>query len=433
MAESARFATLDEWLAWLETQHPKKIDFGLDRVRSVLDSLDLNPPPYRVIAIGGTNGKGSCVALLESIYLAAGYSVGAFTSPHLWQFNERLRRDGRQASDAELMELFGIIDEGRGSVSLSYFEWSAVAAILFHARERVDVALLEVGMGGRLDAVNAIDADAALIVSIDLDHREWLGEDRDAIGREKAGIVRADRPVVVGDTDPPASLVSAIEDSGAIGVLRGRDFDYVAEGGQFELVRKGLPAVTLPAPGFGGAIQVANAAACAQTVAALKAVLPVKHEAIADGLRAARAPGRWQRLEIGGVEWIFDVAHNPAAATCLRRELDGLPRPRRTVAVFAAMRDKELACLLVPFVAEVEQWHVAPVDSERSATPGVLRDLLLSIGARSVEIHGDIATATLAAGARVKPGDRVLVFGSFYTVGPATAALGLYCEARSVG
>lgn len=433
MAESARFATLDEWLAWLETQHPKKIDFGLGRVRAVLASLDLNPPPYRVIAIGGTNGKGSCVALLESIYLAAGYSVGAFTSPHLWRFNERLRRDGAQASDAELSELFRIIDEGRGPVSLSYFEWSAVAAILFFARERVDVALLEVGMGGRLDAVNAIDADAALIVSIDLDHREWLGEDRDSIGREKAGIVRADRPVIVGDANPPPSVVSAIEDSGAIGVLRGSDFDFVADGGRFELVRRGMPAVKLPAPGFGGAIQVANAAACAATATALEAVLPVKHEAIADGLRAARAPGRWQRLEIGCVEWIFDVAHNPAAATCLRRELDALPQPRRTVAVFAAMRDKELACLLEPFAAEVEQWHVAPVDSERSATPEALRDLLLSIGAARVEIHGDIATATLAARARVNAGDRVLVFGSFYTVGPATAALGLYCEARSVG
>ncbi len=433
MAESTRFATLDEWLAWLETQHPKKIDFGLDRVRAVLDSLDLKPPPYRVIAVGGTNGKGSCVALLESIYLAAGYSVGAFTSPHLWRFNERLRRDGAEASDAELLELFRIIDAGRGAVSLTYFEWSAVAAILFYARERVDVALLEVGMGGRLDAVNAIDADAALIVSIDLDHREWLGEDRDSIGREKAGIVRGGRPVIVGDANPPASLLSAIRTSGANGILRGRDFDYLADGGRFELARKGMPAVPLPLPGFGGAIQAANAAACAVTVDALEAELPVTQEALAEGLRRASAPGRWQRLTIDGVEWIFDVAHNPAAAACLRRELDGLPRRQRTVAVFAAMRDKELACLLEPFTAEVERWFVAPVDSDRSATPQGLRDLLRSLGARSIEIHGDIAAATLAARACAEPGDRVLVFGSFYTVGPATAALGLYCEARSVG
>ena len=433
MAESARFATLDDWLAWLETQHPKKIDFGLDRVRAVLASLDLNPPPWRAIAIGGTNGKGSCVALLESIYLAAGYSVGAFTSPHLWRFNERLRLDGAEASDAQLIELFRIIDAGRGAVSLTYFEFSAVAAILFYARERVDVALLEVGMGGRLDAVNAIDADAALIVSIDLDHREWLGEDRDSIGREKAGIVRAGRPVIVGDANPPASLVSAIRASGANGILRGRDFDFIADGGQLDLVRAQTPAVTLPAPGFGGAIQAANAAACAATVDALQAVLPVDHEALVEGLRSARAPGRWQRRAIGGVEWIFDVAHNPAAATCLRRELDGLPRPRRTVAVFAAMRDKELACLLEPFAPEVERWFVAPVDSERSATPEALGDLLRSLGAGRIEIHGDIATATLAARAIVQPGDRALVFGSFYTVGPATAALGLYCGPRSVG
>lgn len=433
MAEPARFATLDDWLAWLETQHPKKIDFGLDRVLSVLAALDLNPPPFRVIAVGGTNGKGSCVALLESVYLAAGYSVGAFTSPHLWRFNERLRRDGVEASDTELIELFRVIDAGRGAVSLTYFEWSAVAAVLFFAREGVDVALLEVGMGGRLDAVNAIDSDAALIVSIDLDHREWLGEDRDAIGLEKAGIVRADRPAIVGDANPPASLLSAIQDSGAIGILRGRDFDFVADGSRFELVSGGLPAGPLPVPGFGGAIQADNAAACAAAVGTLQAVLPVSDEALAEGLRRARAPGRWQRLTTGGVEWIFDVAHNPAAVARLRQELDGLPRPRRTVAVFAAMRDKELACLVEPFSAEVERWFVAPVDSERSATPEALRDLLHSLGAGSVEIHRDIATATLAARSCAGVGDRVLVFGSFYTVGPATAALGIYCEARSVG
>ena len=295
MAGAARFATLAEWLAWLETQHPKKIDFGLDRIRSVLASLDLNPPPCRVIAIGGTNGKGSCVALLESIYLAAGYSVGAFTSPHLWRFNERLRVDGAQARDTELMELFRVIDAGRGAVSLSYFEWSAVAALLYFAREGVDVALLEVGMGGRLDAVNAVDADAALIVSVDLDHREWLGEDRDSIGREKAGIVRAGRPAIVGDADPPAGLVSAIRDRGANGILRGRDFDVVTAGSKLELVRPGNPAMVLPLPRFGGAIQAANAAASATTVDELQQVLPVRHEALVKGLRRAHAAGRWQK------------------------------------------------------------------------------------------------------------------------------------------
>ena len=433
MAPSGRFSTLDEWLAWLETLHPKKIDFSLDRVRSVLASLDLNEPPYRVITVGGTNGKGSCIAILESIYRSAGYSVGAFTSPHLWRFNERLRLDGREATDAELIELFEIIDAARGPVSLSYFEFSAVAAILLFARGQVDVALLEVGMGGRLDAVNAIDADAALIVNIDIDHREWLGEDRDSIGFEKAGIMRSGRPVIIGDANPPASLLSAIDDKCANGILHGRDFDYVSSGHALSWVRAGRPPVELPAPRFGGTIQAANAAVCAATVDELQAVLPVGHEALVEGLRRASVPGRWQRHVIDGVEWIFDVAHNPAAAACLRRELDGLPRAGHTVAVFSAMRDKDLASLLGQFTAEVEQWFVAPVDSERSATLESLRDVLHSLGARGTEAHGEIAAACLAARACVQPGDRVLVFGSFYTVGPAMAALGLYCAARSNG
>lgn len=433
LADAGRFATVDEWLAWLETLHPKKIDFSLDRVRAVLAALDLKPPPYRVITVGGTNGKGSCVALLESIYLAAGYSVGAFTSPHLWRFNERLRLDGVDATDPQLLELFRIIDAGRGQISLSYFEFAAVAAILFFARERVDVALLEVGMGGRLDAVNAIDADAALIVSIDLDHREWLGEDRNAIGREKAGIIRAGRPAIVGDAEPPESLLSTIDVKKAHGILRGRDFDCVANGSELAFIRDGTPAVALPAPRFGGAIQATNTAACAATVDALQTILPVQHEALVAGLRRAAVPGRWQRLAIDGVEWIFDVAHNPAAANCLRRELDGLPPVRRTVAVFAAMRDKELERLVGPFTAEVERWFVAPVDSERSASPDALANLLRSLGSGRVEMQNDVASACLSARACVRPGDRALVFGSFYTVGPAMAALGLYCEPRSVG
>src|SRR5690606_4358764 len=209
------FASLAEWLAWLETLHPKKIDMSLDRIHVVLDALGIRPPPYRVITVGGTNGKGSCVAILESIYRQAGYRVGAFTSPHLVRFNERVRFDGADASDQELIALFESIDASLGAVTLSYFEASTVAAFLHFERCRADVAVLEVGMGGRVDAVNALDADAALIASIGLDHTDWLGPDREAIGHEKAGIMRAGRPVVVGDADPPASLARHAEAVGA--------------------------------------------------------------------------------------------------------------------------------------------------------------------------------------------------------------------------
>ena len=198
-----RPATLEDWLRRLETLHPKKIDLGLERSRQVLAKLSLREPPYCKIAVGGTNGKGSCVALLESIYLAGGYSVGAFTSPHLWRFNERIRVDGAPAEDAAIVDLFQCIDRVRGEISLSYFEFSTLAALLHFTRARVDVALLEVGLGGRLDAVNAVDAEASMIVSIDLDHQAWLGTTRETVGHEKAGIMRRGRPAVVADRDPP--------------------------------------------------------------------------------------------------------------------------------------------------------------------------------------------------------------------------------------
>ena len=225
VTSSRRHRSLEEWLAWLETLHPKKIDLSLDRVLTVLDRLDLRDPPYTVITVAGTNGKGSCVAMLESIYWHAGYSVGAFTSPHLWRFNERVRVDGIDASDEELVALFESLDAALDTVTLSYFESSTVVALMHFARRAVDVAVLEVGMGGRLDASNAVDADCALIVSVDLDHQEWLGEDREAIGHEKAGIMRAGKPVVVADRNPPASVLAHAAAVGAPVQLIGRDFD----------------------------------------------------------------------------------------------------------------------------------------------------------------------------------------------------------------
>jgi dihydrofolate synthase / folylpolyglutamate synthase len=231
-----RFTTLAEWLAWFETLHPKKIDMSLDRIRVILGGLGLVPPRYKVVTVGGTNGKGSCVAILESIYRQAGYRVGAFTSPHLVRFNERIRFDGADAHDEELIALFESIEASLGRVTLSYFEASAVAALLHFERRNADVAVLEVGMGGRLDAVNALDADAALIASIDLDHTAWLGPDREAIGLEKAGIMRAGRPAVVGDPDPPASLAAHAGEIGAGLELIGKDFAYRhdADGWRFE-------------------------------------------------------------------------------------------------------------------------------------------------------------------------------------------------------
>jgi len=423
-APGPRFTTLDDWLAWLETLHPKKIDFSLDRVRAVLAALAIDAPKYRIVTVAGTNGKGSCVAILESIYLAAGYRVGAFTSPHLWRFNERIRFGGRDASDAELVELFELMDAARGDVTLSYFEASAVAAALYFARKSADVAVLEVGMGGRLDATNALDADAALIVSVDLDHMDWLGPDREAIGREKAGIIRTGRPVVVADADPPGSVVGAIEACGAMPQYIGRDFSVEPDPEGLAFVRPGGSVRRFPRPPFGDEHQLVNAAAAIAVVESLAEMLPVDDRAIAEGLATVRLRGRIERCEIAGVEWVFDVAHNVAATRHLHDTLARLPPSRRTIVVFGAMRDKQLEGVVAPFVGQADAWFVAPVESERGASPELLRAVLEGLGASDVESFASVADATRAAAAT--DATRVLVFGSFYTVGPAMAALGLY-------
>jgi dihydrofolate synthase/folylpolyglutamate synthase len=425
-----RYATLDEWLAWFETLHPKKIDLGLDRIRLVLETLGIDKPHFAVITVAGTNGKGSCVAMLESIYRAAGYRVGAFTSPHLLRFNERIRFDGADATDAELIELFESIDAALGDVTLSYFESSAVAAILGFYRHGVDIAILEVGMGGRLDAVNALDADAALIVSIDLDHTEWLGPDREAIGREKAGIARPGRPVIVADPAPPASVTGAIAETGALGRYAGRDYAAHRDGDEI-VFRDAQVEVRMPRPAFGGPRQIDNAAACTAVALSLTGRLPLEPGVIARGIGAARLAGRIDVHAIDGHEWVFDVAHNAAAAARLAEALAGMPPARSTTAVFGAMADKDLAAVLAPFIGRVDAWHVAPIESERSARPAEVETLLRDFGVGRVTTHAGVAEATHAA--RQSAAERTLVFGSFYTVGPALAALELYSAPHSAG
>jgi dihydrofolate synthase/folylpolyglutamate synthase len=426
-------STLDDWLGWLQTLHPKKIDLSLDRVVEVLTTLGLADPPYRVITVGGTNGKGSCVAMLESIYWHAGYTVGSFTSPHVWRFNERIRVDGADATDRELIELFEIIEGARGEVTLSYFESSAIAALVHFARRKVDVAVLEVGMGGRLDAVNAIDTDCALIVSIDLDHQEWLGSEREAIGYEKAGIMRTATPAIIADRTAPASVAAHAAAIGALTHVAGRDFDFERVGNQWRPRGADPERPLLPRPPFGGDEQYGNAAACAAVVERLHGCLPVPHSALAAGIHNAYLRGRLERHCVDGVEWVFDVAHNPAAAAILQGSMARLSPAPRTFAVFAAMHDKDLGGVLEPFTAVVAGWFVTRASDDRGAPADQLCSILQSLGVAAVTTERDVAAACFAARGAARPGDRVVVFGSFHTVGAATAALGLYCAPSPLG
>jgi dihydrofolate synthase/folylpolyglutamate synthase len=364
--------------------------------------------------------------MLESVYWHAGHAVGTFTSPHLWRFNERIRFDGADASDAELVEAFEEVAASLGSATLSYFEASLVAALALFRRRDPDVVVLEVGMGGRLDATNALDTDCALIVSIDLDHREWLGETREAIGREKAGIVRPGRPVIIGDREVPASVLEQVAAVGAVPYLIGRDFDVGNDGTRWRRLRRGDDAPPLPPPPFGGAEQIENAASCAAVVDVLAADLPVSDAALAAGIAAAYLRARLERHVLDGVEWVFDVGHNPAAAAGLAASVRRLPAAARTWVVFAAMRDKDLEGVVQPFAA-ADGWFVAQASADRGATGTELGLLLESLGAPSVHIARDVAAACASARAAARPGDRVVVYGSFHTVGAAMEALRLYC------
>lgn len=424
---SRRDFTLARWLAHFETLHPKQIDMGLERLTTMLERLGLRTPRAKVITVAGTNGKGSCVAMLESIYWHAGYRVGAFTSPHLWRFNERVRFDGADAVDDDLVAAFRSLDASLGDVTLSYFEASFVAALMLFARRDADVIVLEVGMGGRLDATNTIDTDCALIVSIDLDHREFLGDTREEIGREKAGIVRHGKPVVIADGAVPASVLAHVAAVGAVPLLIGRDFDFRRTGRQWR--RQNGSGALLPLPIFGGDEQFANAAACVAVVESLATALPVPEPAIAHGIERAHLRGRFERCDVGGVEWIFDVGHNPAAAAGLAASVARRARAGRTWVLFAAMRDKDLAGVVEPLVGAADGWVVVQASADRGATAAELEVLLASLGATAVVAAASIEAACAELCSTAARGDRVVVYGSFHTVGAAMEALRLYSAA----
>lgn len=417
-----RFTTLAEWLAWQETFHPKSIDLGLDRIQAVYGRMGLTRPAPVVITVGGTNGKGSCVAFLEAMLRAAGYRVGTYTSPHLLRYNERVTLDGRQATDDEFIQAFDRVDQALADVTLSYFEFGTLAAFDLMERYEMEVAVLEVGLGGRLDAVNIIDADCSLITTIALDHMDYLGPDRESIGREKAGIMREDRPAVCGDRDPPESLLSEAHRIGADLRRLGRDFDYENQGSTWSLgtlVGAAFqPQITdLPKPTMPGTYQLANAACCLEALACLSNPLTVPEEAIAKGLKQAVLPGRLQRTEIEGVEVILDVAHNPQAAASLASALDELPDRRPQVAVFAQLKDKDHQGVAEALENCFDHWYIAGLEGERGLAGHELAARIADrIDPDHVTVCAEIRHALDVAVHSTGRAGRVVVFGSFHTV-----------------
>jgi dihydrofolate synthase/folylpolyglutamate synthase len=415
-------AGLRQWLAHIERQHPQSIELGLDRVRAVAARMGLTRPARKVVTVGGTNGKGSTVAFIDAIARAAGWRAGAYTSPHLLAYNERVRIDGADAGDAALVAGFEAVQAARDDTPLTYFEYGTLCALWLFERSRLDLAVLEVGLGGRLDAVNLVDADVAVVTTVDIDHVDWLGSDREAIGREKAGIARAWKPLVLGDDDPPASVLRHAYAIGAPAVRANCDFFFEPAGpGRWRWRELGRE-LDLPLPRLAAPSQLRNAATA---IAALRALgEPLPERAIADGIANAQLAGRLQRFERDGVEVLVDVGHNPQAARELARWLRQSPAAGRTLAVFAALGDKDVAGVAAAMSGSIDAWHLAGLEDAgaRGIDVDAFAARLAGTPAAGGARHRAVAAALQAALASARPGDRVLVFGSFHT---AAAALQL--------
>ncbi|MGC3982313.1 MAG: bifunctional tetrahydrofolate synthase/dihydrofolate synthase [Steroidobacteraceae bacterium] len=421
-----RFTQLAEWLAWQEGLHPSAIDMGLERIRVVLQRLQVAPPRCPVITIAGTKGKGSCAALLDSMLRAAGYQVGLFTSPHLRQYNERIRINGVMVTDAELCAAFERIDQARGEISLTYFEFNTLAALLCFDAAALDVWILEVGMGGRLDAVNVVDADVAIVTSIGLDHTEWLGSDLNSIAREKAGIFRAGRPALFGSSDMPEAIQQVAEQVGAVLLRAGQDFSYAQQSSQWSWQMQQQRLEDLPLPALSGEVQLANASCVLAALYLLRDRLPIDRKAIEQGLRQVQLLGRLQRIQHAGAEWILDVAHNALSASVLAQHLASLPR-LRTLAVMGIMADKDIDGMVQVLSSHIDAWLPVALPGTRALSVTALTEHL-----RSAKVNVLPACSTLPAAFAVAESccadeqyQRVLVFGSFLTVGPALDWLAL--------
>ena len=416
--------SLDSWLEHCERIHPHNIDMGLDRVRTVAErmSLQLDCP---VFTVAGTNGKGSTCAMLEACLLQAGYRTGVYTSPHLVHFQERCRIHGETVDPEQLLPHFECVEQARlgtgpaDAVSLTYFEFTTLAILSLMSASNLEVAILEVGLGGRLDAVNVLDADCAVITSIDLDHMDWLGADRESIGREKAGIMRTGRPVIVSDPMPPQSVLDHALEIGADVWTLGRDFNFTGDKQQWGWAGRGRRYGGLAYPALRGANQLVNASGVLAALEAMRSRIPVTAQAVRNGLAMVELPGRFQIVP-GQPALVLDVAHNPHAVAALSENLDAMGFYPTTHAVFGAMADKDLASMLARVGALVDRWYFCDLPTPRAASAEQLHRQWQAIQQRPdvrAGTYTDPQSALEAAVAAADPTDRIVVFGSFFTVG----------------
>jgi dihydrofolate synthase/folylpolyglutamate synthase len=406
-----RFSTMTEWLNWIASIHNTSIELGLLRVKKVADRLNLLNFSCPVVMVGGTNGKGSTVAGLASIYKAAGYRVGTFTSPFLFKLNEQVKIDGIECDDAHFCQAFEKVESVRGDISLTSFEFQTLAALVILKSHSLDLIILEVGLGGRLDAVNIIDADLSIITSIDLDHTEWLGETREAIAIEKAGIMRSNKPVVCGDDHPPHTLIDVALQLKSPIYIQGREFRYQKRDTVWDFQSKFIQLRNLPIP----TLALQNMACVVMAVSLLRSQRFVSEEAIRSGLTSVHLIGRVQIMK-DPITTIWDVSHNPASVLHLSSKLKELSVSGKTRAVFSMLNDKDIVASLLAISEDIDIWHTAPLTCPRAASKDTLEEAFLKAGISSVHYFSSLREAYQAAQKASQAGDRIIVFGSFHTV-----------------
>jgi len=410
-------ASLEQWLQRIETIHPEEVELGLERVSSVAERLGLLPVLQPVVTVAGTNGKGSVVAVLEALLSEAGFSTGAFTSPHFLRFNERIRVAGVEVSDTEIIDAFVAIDEARGAVALTYFEFSTLAALVVFKTRNPDILILEVGLGGRLDAVNMVDPSVAVITSIDLDHQAWLGESRGKIACEKAGIMRKSVPVVIADPDPPPELVRRVIGIGASPALYiGKEFSVTSDQNEWWAVLRDAGGVSRHLERHScGSLLPENIGAALQ--AALLLGVKFSDDCLSRALPKATPVGRRQVRQTGGRNYVLDVAHNPAAVRKLLEYLDVTHCNGRTIGIFSIMADKDIQTIVETAAGHFDAWFLAEQPgNKRAAKASTIASLLNSAGQSMISISKNLRQALRRAQGVSREGDRLVVFGSFYTV-----------------